>query len=327
MRILITGITGFLGGHLTEALATEGSHVIAGLSRSADWLPAWTHLRGQATLFAGDLLDQPRIAEVLSEFRPDCIFHLAGYANTGRSFREPDQCWTDNVTATRWLYDAIDRSGLKPRILFVSTGLIYGDPERPGQLFDESAVMRPASPYAASKASADLLSYQYTRHPGLDIVRIRLFNQIGPRQPADYAVANFARQIAAIEAEHQPPIIETGDLSAARDLTDARDIVRAFRLLVDHGKRGEVYNAGRGQTWRMQEILDRLVSLAHVSVEIRQAVEPGRKADTAFSQADSRKLRELTGWAPRYELDQTLRDILAYWREQAATNPQVLHRP
>src|SRR5205823_7937752 len=125
------------------------------------------------------------------------------------------------------LYDAIARTDLRPRILFVSTGLIYGEPDAPDQPCDERTTLKPASPYAASKAAADLLSYQYTRHPGLDVVRVRLFNQIGPRQSADYATANWARQVAAAEAGRQPPVIETGDLSSSRDLTDVRDIVAA----------------------------------------------------------------------------------------------------
>jgi GDP-4-dehydro-6-deoxy-D-mannose reductase len=318
MRILITGITGFVGGHLTEVLRAEGGHAIYGLSRNAAWSPAWAHLEGAATLHAGDLLDGPMVERVVTQVNPDWVFHLAGYANTGKSFREPDQCWADNLSATRSFYDAITRSGVRPRILYVSTGLVYGDPDGPDQVFDETAVLKPASPYAASKAAADLLSYQYTRHPGLDIVRVRLFNQIGPRQPADYAVANFARQIAAAEAGKQPPVIETGDLSGQRDITDVRDMVAAFRLLIERGATGEVYNAGRGETWRIGSLLDRLIALAGIKVDVRQKVEPGRKADTAITRANPRKLRQATGWTPRYDLDRTLADILGYWREVAA---------
>jgi GDP-4-dehydro-6-deoxy-D-mannose reductase len=235
MRILITGITGFVGGHLTEALRAEGGHTVTGLSRQANWSPTWAHLDGAAELHAGDLLDGPAVERLVRDLRPEWVFHLAGYANPGRSFREPDQCWADNLAATRSLYDAIARSGVRPRILFVSTGLVYGDPDGPEQAFDESAALKPASPYAASKAAADLLSYQYTRSPGLDIVRARLFNQIGPRQPTDYAVPNFARQIAAAEAGKQPPVVETGDLSSQRDLTDVRDMAAALRLLIERG--------------------------------------------------------------------------------------------
>ena len=303
MRILITGITGFVGRHLVEALA--GSHALAGLTRKPN-------PKIPAELFQGELTDTARVEEIVRTFRPEWLIHLAGYANTGGSFKEPEACWRDNLTATRSLYDAIARTELRPRILFVSTGLIYGDPDEPGQACDERTTLKPASPYAASKAAADLLSYQYTRNPGLDIVRIRLFNQIGPRQSPDYAVGNFARQIAAIEAGKQLPRIETGDLSAQRDITDVRDTVAAFPLLLQKGLKCEAYNAGRGETYSMQDILDRLLALSKVKVEVIQNVE--RKTDTAMTRADPRKLSRTTGWSPKIPLDRTLTDILNYWR-------------
>lgn len=301
MRILITGITGFVGGHLVEALA--GSHAIAGISRKPN-----------PDLLTGELTDTARVEEIVRSFQPEWLIHLAGYANTGGSFKETEACWRDNLTATRSLYDAIASTEIRPRILFVSTGLIYGDPDEPGQPCDERTTLKPASPYAASKAAADLLSYQYTRNPGLDIVRIRLFNQIGPRQSPDYAVGNFARQIAAIEAGKQSPRIETGDLSAQRDITDVRDTVVAFPLLLEKGIKGEAYNAGRGETYSMQDILDRLLALSKVKVEVIQKVD--RKADTAITRADPRKLSHTTGWEPKIPLDQTLLDILNHWRSQ-----------
>lgn len=313
MRILITGITGFVGGHLVESLVSAGGHALAGISRDTAWPKHLAHLGGKAGLHSGDLLDVPRLESVLRQTRPEWLIHLAGYANTGSSFRESDACWRDNLFATRSLYDAIARTDIRPRILFVSTGLIYGDPDDPQRPCDERTTLKPASPYAASKAAADLLSYQYTRHPGLDIVRIRLFNQIGPRQSTDYAVANFARQIAAIEAGKQPPRIETGDLSAQRDLTDVRDTVAAFPLLLEKGLTGEAYNAGRGETFSMQDILDRLLALSRMKVEVIQKVE--RKADTAVTRADPRKLRDATGWTPKIPLEQTLLDILNHWRK------------
>jgi GDP-4-dehydro-6-deoxy-D-mannose reductase len=140
-----------------------------------------------------------------------------------------------------------------------------------------------------------------------------MFNQIGPGQPADYAVANFARQIAAIEAGQQPPVIDTGDLSAERDVTDVRDMVRAFVLLMRHGLTGAAYNAGRGQTYRIQDLLQRLLKLARVAVDVRQKSD-GRQGDTTVVRADPRKLQAATGWAPVYDLDQTLADVLEYWR-------------
>lgn len=310
MRILITGITGFVGRHLVEALAPQG-HALAGISRPSSLA---NNADLPADLHDGELTDGDQVERILQVTRPEWIVHLAGFANTGASFKHPDQCWADNLHATISLYNAIDRSGLRPRILFVSTGLVYGDPDEPGQPCDERTTLKPASPYAASKAAADLLSYQYTRNPGLDIVRIRLFNQIGPGQSPDYAVANFARQIAAIEKGKQPPLMETGDLSAQRDLTDIRDTVRAFPLLLEKGINGEAYNAGRGETFSMQFILEKLLGLSKVKVDVVQKTD--RKADTAVTRANAGKLRRTTGWEPRISLDNTLMAILDGWRSR-----------
>lgn len=321
MRILITGITGFVGGHLAEHLVAGGGHALFGVSRRGQWPAALAHLAPRVNLSALDLCEQERVEAAIRDARPDWIIHLAGYANTGGSFREPERAWTENLTATRALYDAVAHSGLRPRMLFVSTGLIYGEPDRPDEACDEFTTLKPASPYAASKAAADLVSYQYSRSHGLDVVRVRLFNQIGPRQSADFAVPNFARQIAAAEAGNQPPVVETGDLSAKRDITDVRDIVATFPLLLEKGIRGEAYNAARGDSYRIQDLLDRLVALSRIPIQVNQKVEPGRKADTAATRADVRKLRAATGWQPRIPLDRSLADILDHWRSLSGGKP------
>ena len=318
MRILITGITGFVGGHLVEHLVAAGGHALFGVSRRGTWPAQLGHLAPHAPLVAGDLCSRADTERVLRETRPDWIIHLAGYANTGGSFRDPDRAWTENLTATRVLYDAVVSSGLRPRTLFVSTGLIYGEPDVPDGACDERTTLKPASPYAASKAAADIVSYQYSRSAGLDIVRVRLFNQIGPRQSADFAVPNFARQIAAAEAGKCAPVVETGDLSAMRDIADVRDIVASFPLLLEKGTSGEAYNAARGESFRIQDLLGRLVSQSRIPIRVNQTVEPGRKADTSVTGADVRKLRAATGWQPRVPLDRTLADILDYWRAVAA---------
>ncbi len=314
MRILITGITGFVGGHLVEHLVSQGGHALFGITRKGQWPTVLAHLAPHAQLLTGELQDVDRIETILRQVQPEWVFHLAGYANTGGSFRDPERAWSENLTATRALYDAIVRSGLKPRTLFVSTGLIYGEPDKADEPCDEYTTLKPASPYAASKAAADLVSYQYSRSAELDIIRVRLFNQIGPRQSADFAVANFARQIAAAEAGKQPPVVATGDLSAKRDITDVRDIVATFPLLLEKGVRGEAYNAARGDSYRIQDILNRLVAMSRIPIQVNVKIEPGRKADTAVTRADVRKLRAATGWQPRIPLEQSLADILDYWR-------------
>jgi GDP-4-dehydro-6-deoxy-D-mannose reductase len=314
MRVLITGITGFVGSHLTELLIREGGHALFGLSRHGKWTGELAHLEGQANLFAIDLADISNLQKLVREVQPQWVFHLAGYANTGTSFKEPAKCWQDNLQATMNLYDALAALPEKPRVLFASTGLIYGDPDRPGEGCDESTVLKPASPYAASKAAADIFSYQFSRTAGLPILRVRLFNQFGARQSPDYALARFAKQLALIEAGQQEPILKTGDLSSYRDLTDVRDMVQAMRLVIEKGEAGEAYNAGSGGAIQIRDIVQQLTELANIPVQVQEQIDPNRKADTAVSWADNSKLMVATRWRREFKLATSLLDLLDYWR-------------
>jgi GDP-4-dehydro-6-deoxy-D-mannose reductase len=315
MRILVTGAAGFAGGWLVEALLARGAEVV-GLNRRAAWPPELAHLAGEAPLRACDLCDAAAVEAVLREVQPTHIYHLAGYAQTGRSFDEPDAAWDGNLTATRRLYEAAARWGGRPRILAVGSGLIYGE-AGDGRPQDERCELRPGSPYAASKAAADLLGWQVTVRPGLEVVRARPFNHIGPRQSPQFAAPHFAQQIAEAERGLRPPVLETGNLSPRRDLTDVRDVVAAYLLLMERGRPGEAYNVGSGEATAMQEVVDRLLGLAAVKVEVRRRAELVRPTDQAVVRADASKLRRETGWAPRYTLEQTLADTLDYWRRRA----------
>jgi GDP-4-dehydro-6-deoxy-D-mannose reductase len=309
---LVTGVTGFAGSYLAEALLGRNEPVV-GLSRQAAWPAPAAHLAGRVELRACDLCDAAAVEAVLRSVRPERVYHVAGYAHVGRSFHEPEAAWEGNLTATRRLLEAVARWGGRPRLLFVGSGLVYGDsPEPPG----EDAPLRPDSPYASSKAAADLVSYQYTRTAGLDVVRARPFNHIGPRQSPQFAVASFARQLVAIERGQGPPVLQTGDLSPQRDLTDVRDTVAAYLLLMEKGRTGEAYNVGTGQSYSIRHILERLLALAGLDVEVRQRDELVRAADVTVARVDAARLRRETGWAPRFALDQTLADTLAYWRGQ-----------
>lgn len=319
MRILVTGITGFAGGHLAEALLARGEVDVVGISRRAEWPAAWHDLAGRVALRGCDLAgDRPGLEAILRDVQPERVYHLAGYAHVGRSFREVDEAWGGNLTATLNLYEAIGRWGGRPRILYIGSGQVYGDPVNPDEVYDENSPLRPVSPYAASKAAADLASYQYTQAPGLHIVRARPLNHIGPRQSPQYAAAHFAQQIAAIELGQQPPLVETGNLSPCRDLTDVRDVVQAYLLLLEKGRSGEVYNVGTGAVYSMQEVLDRLLTLARARVEVRPRAEEMRAGEVTALRTDAGKLRRETGWAPRYCLEQTLQDTLDYWRSTLA---------
>jgi GDP-4-dehydro-6-deoxy-D-mannose reductase len=312
-RVLVTGATGFAGGHLVEALVGT-SAVVVGLSRATAWPAELRHLEGRAELRSCDLCDGRTVEAILREVQPERIVHAAGYAQVGRSFHEPEAAWSGNLRATLTLYDAVLGWKGRPRILFIGSGLVYGDPDPPDQPQNERCLLRPTTPYATSKAAADLASYQYAHHPGLDIVIARPFNHIGPRQSSQFAIAHFAKQLAAIGHRKAPPLLETGNLSPQRDLTDVRDMVAAYLLLLERGRTGEAYNIGTGQTRSIQEVLDRLVALAGLKVEVRPRADLVRSTDQAVVRADAGKLRQETGWTPRYSLDQTLADTLAYWR-------------
>jgi GDP-4-dehydro-6-deoxy-D-mannose reductase len=312
MRILITGVSGFAGRHLAEATRAHypGAEVFGTIRR----IESASHLDRSVQPLQCDLAaGGPALVEMLRAARPDRIFHLAGYAAVGRSFKEPDAAWDNNLLATRRLYGAVAAWGGHPRILFVGSGLVYGDGD-PSRPLDEDSPLHPLSPYAASKAAADLLSYQVGRETGLEILRARPFNHIGPGQSPEFALASFARQLALIERDRQAPVLEVGDLSPRRDLADVRDVAAAYLALMDRGRPGDAYNIASGESRSIGDVLERLTALSGCKVELRRRADLARSADPSLVTADAGKLRRETGWRPRFQLDQTLRDLLTYWR-------------
>lgn len=320
-RVLITGATGFVGCHLTRLLKQQGDCELLGLSLHRNWPEHAPDLVDQVPLVSVNLLHPDKTLEVLEGFRPTHIYHLAGYAEVSRSYREPDAAWEGNLTATRCLYNAILRWGEKPRILYVSSGAVYGEPTDPCQPITEQTELRPNSPYATSKAAADLLSFEMTRSRGMDIIRVRPFNHIGPGQSPRYALASFAEQLAAIEQGLQPPLLRVGNLASQRDLTDVRDVVAAYRLLMERAASGSVFNVASGVTLPMQTYLDLMLNLT--PVEVRVEVDPVllRPVDTATVRVDVSALKSLTGWQPRIPMTQTVSDLLNYWRSEVGKKP------
>jgi GDP-4-dehydro-6-deoxy-D-mannose reductase len=317
MRVLITGITGFVGGHLTEALLAEGGHQLVGLSKSGRWPAHLTHLGG-VDLRAADLTDGAAVRAVLQEVTPDWVFHLAGYANPTDAKKFPDDCFRDNLTATRTLYDAAVVVGQSPRILFASTGLMYADALPDTLLTEQTPFNLQNHPYKQSKAQADDLSGEVWGRYHLPVMRARLFTQIGPRQVGDYAVARFAEQIAAFEAGRGSQV-KTYDLSGYRDLTDVRDVVRACRLLIEKGTPGEAYNVGRGQAWRMSDVLEKLLALTPVRPPVVTPPADPTALALPVNRADTTKLHAATGWEPLLPLEQSLKDVLDWWRKRPPT--------
>ncbi|RUL86171.1 GDP-mannose 4,6-dehydratase [Tautonia sociabilis] len=316
MRALITGITGFVGGHLAEHLIERGDEVV-GLSSSGVWSGPSSHLAQAIRLEAFDLrVDSVEsLTRLLARQRPDAVYHLAAQANPSASLSDPRETWELNLGGAMTLLEAVRASGLHPtpRVLLVGSGVCYGNPSPADLPVTERCPLRPNNPYAASKAAADLLGIQHALCWGTPVVIARPFNHAGPRQEDRYVLSSFARQVAEVERGTRPRL-EVGNLEIVRDFTDVRDIVRAYRLLAEFGLPGEVYNIGTGRDISLTAMLEILRRLARRPVEV--VVDPSRvrPVDQPLLLADSSKLRSHTGWQPEFKIEQTLSDMLDLWR-------------
>lgn len=316
MRALITGINGFVGGHLAEQLINEGDWEVWGLARQeALSLP---QLQGRVRAVVADLSDYTSVTAALDHARPDVVFHLAAQSNVPRSFEDPAATLLGNTAGQLHLFQAVLQLRLDPLLVIATSNEIYGQ-IRPDELpVGERTPLRPVNPYAVSKATQDLLAFQYHASHRLRTLRMRLFNHIGPRQNEQFVVAAFAAQIARIEAGQQPPLIRVGNLAAERDFTDVRDVARAYALAARHGQVPSAYNVGSGRCVSIRTLLDML--LAHSARPIEVELDPARMrpADVQRVVSDCRLFHEHTGWAPQIALEQTLADVLAYWRARVA---------
>jgi len=313
MQVLITGITGFAGSHLAEYALAQGAEVYGTVRWRSDRANI-AHLRGDIVLLDCDLTDASATAQAILEARPDCVFHLAAQTFVPTSWRAPAGTLTTNVTAALNVFEAVRAWGQNPPILNVGSSEEYGLVRPDETPITENQPLRPLSPYAVSKATQDLLGYQYHRSYGLRIVRTRAFNHSGPRQHEVFVVPAFARQIAEAEAGQREPVMHVGNLESRRDFTDVRDVVRGYWLALEHGIPGEVYNICSGQAHTIQEILDTLLSLATVPIEVQQDPRRMRPSDVPLVLGDVHKFQVATGWRPEIPLRQMLGDVLDYWR-------------
>jgi GDP-4-dehydro-6-deoxy-D-mannose reductase len=319
MRALITGITGFAGSHLAEYILAEQPGVeVFGSHRWRSRRENVEHLAARVTLLDADLRDASSIHGLLDQVRPDYIFHLAAQSFVPASWRAPAETLSTNITGQTNLFEAIRSLGLDPTVQIACSSEEYGLVHPDETPIREDNPLRPLSPYAVSKVGQDFLGYQYFQSFGLKAIRTRGFNHTGPRRGDVFVTSNFAKQVASIEAGLQEPVIRVGNLDAIRDFTDVRDMVRAYWLAVERGRPGEVYNIATGQGIRVREVLDRLIALSGVDVKVE--IDPARlrPSDVEILIGDSSKFRADTGWEPRIPFEQTLRDVLAYWRQQLA---------
>jgi len=300
MRALVTGSLGFAGTHLCAHLRESGDEVI-GLDRDD-----------------GDLTD-PKVAHRLfAAHRPEVVYHLAGAANVGQSWRDPVGTWEANATAVLHLLEAARTLDVR-RVLLVSSAEVYGTVAEDELPLDEVSPVRPASPYAASKLAAEQLARQAWLGHGLETVRVRSFNHVGPGQSPGFVAPALATAIARNELSGETEI-PIGNLSPRRDFTDVRDVARAYRLLMERGEPGDVYCVCSGRDIAIQELADTLVGMAASPMELVTDPDRYRPVDIPVLRGSNAKIHAATGWAPSYSIEQTLGDLLDECRARARSD-------
>jgi GDP-4-dehydro-6-deoxy-D-mannose reductase len=311
---LITGVGGFVGSHLSRHLLAQPNVTVFGTT----YFPVERHhalAEMGVTLTQADLTDEDKVRALLDEIAPDHIYHLAAQSFVPVSFENPWDTLSNNIHAQLNVLHALAKSGGQAtRVLVIGSGETYGPVPPEDVPIDENQLLIPTSPYSVSKVAQDMLGLQYFLSHNLHAVRVRPFNHIGPGQDKRFVAADFANQVASIEANLQEPIMCVGNLEAQRDFTDVRDTVRAYHLLLAQGEPGEVYNVGTGVARSIQQLLDVLLDLTDAPIEVQEDPARFRPVEVPIIACDASKLRARTGWEPEYAFKDTLATILDDWR-------------
>lgn len=317
-KVLITGITGFVGSHLAEYIISLKDEDIR-LFGTRRWRSPLDNIEGimdKIEMNYCELLDFKSTLDLICTVKPDIIFHLAAQSYVVTSFNAPVNTVEINTCGTINLLEAVRVAGIDPVIHICSSSEVYGQVKEDEVPIKEDQPFRPASPYAVSKIGEDMIAYQYFLSYGIKTIRTRMFTHTGPRRGDVFVTSAFARQIARIEKGLQEPIIHVGNLESVRTFADVRDTVRAYWLLVKHCAPGDVYNIGGDRHMTVGKMLEMLLGMASLKVEIK--VEPWllRPSDVTLQIPDCSKFKNVTHWEPEIPLEDTLRDLLNYWRKK-----------
>jgi len=317
LKALITGAGGFVGGHLCRYLLAHTDWELMGTvyPQPVETQPQEPRLRLQHS----DLREPEGVQALLEEVKPDHVFHLAAQSIPAASFDNPWDTLETNIRSQLNILHSMRILGLHARVLVVGSNEEYGYPQKGDLPFTEESPLRPASPYAVSKVTQDLMGLQFHQAYKLDVVRLRPFNHTGPGQSPRFVVPAFASQIARIEANLQEPVLKVGNMAAARDFSDVRDIVHGYHLAATKGKPGDVYNLASGQPHKVSALLDTLLSFTDVHIRVETDPDRYRPVDVPVVYGSAEKFYQLTGWMPEIPFEQTLEDTLDYWREQVKT--------
>lgn len=310
MRSLIIGGAGFAGRYLARHLLDLGHEV------AVTKMPLQNVRIAGVSVFDLNILDQMAVLEVLRKIEPDFVFHLAAQSSVSVSWKDPQMTVDVNVKGSLNVLDAMSRLEKKTRALFVGSSEEYGKVLPKDIPVCETVPIKPVNIYAATKACQNMLGCIYAQAYGMDIVMVRAFNHIGPDQAPIFVVADFCRQAAEIEAGKKEAVIRVGNLSARRDFTDVRDVVRAYALLAEKGQAGEIYNVGSGYAVCIQDILQIVLDKSEVNIRVEADEKKLRPNDVPIIKADIHKLQEAVGWKHEIRLEQTIEEMLDYWRKQ-----------
>ena len=315
-KVLITGITGFVGSHLAEYLLNKDIEV-CGTARWRSKTENIEHIKNKLNLKEADMRDAHSLELVIKEIEPDYVFHLAAQSFVPMSWRAPADTLETNIIGTAHLFEALRKSKSDPVIQVAGSSEEYGFVHPDELPIRETNPLRPLSPYAVSKVAEDRLAYQYYKSYGLKTVITRAFNHEGPRRGEVFVTSNFSKQVAEIEKGKRKPIIHVGNLNAQRDFSDVRDIVRAYWLAVNKCEYGEVYNICSEKARKIQSVLDLLLSLSKAkNIQVKQDQDRMRPSDVEVLQGDCSKFKEKTGWKPEISFEKTMEDLLNYWRQK-----------
>jgi GDP-4-dehydro-6-deoxy-D-mannose reductase len=306
-EVLVTGAAGFAGSHLIDLLTAGGADLVAWHRPGGAPPRDVPRTRWEAV----NLLERDQVEASIARIRPSIVYHCAGEAHVGRAWESTESTFAINVRGTHHLLQALERSGVDARVLVPGSALVYASAE---EALTENHPLKPASPYALSKLAQEMFAGRANGAAAVTVARA--FNHFGPRQSPFFAASGFARRIADIERGRWQPEISVGNLDARRDLTDVRDTVRAYKLIVERGRPGRPYNVCSGKALAIRELLDLLIAHARVPVTVK--VDPARLRpnDTPLLLGDPSRLRNELGWEPQIPIEQTIHDLLEYWRAQ-----------
>ena len=313
MKALITGAAGFVGGHLARHLIDQ-DYSVAGVVLPQEARKAVETLPSEVSIIEADILDDELLNRAFADWEPGVVFHLAAFSNPESSWARARQTLEINILGSHNVLQAAVEAGVETRVLLVGSSQQYGHVAETDQPMREGLPQRPLTPYAVSKASQELLGLRFFLSEQLPVLLVRSFNHTGPGQSASYVCSNFARQVAEIESGLREPKIEVGNLSARRDFTDVRDVVRAYVRIAEAGNPGEPYNVCRGEAFSVQHILDALLELTDADVTVRVDMTRYHVLDAPLIVGDNSRLRFELGWEPSISLEQTLSDLLKFWR-------------